>query len=313
MAKTKTVKVEVSKEDKIVTLSAALNTKPQVEAFSPAEKTFAVRAGWKGTLEFGGLTFPVGTYTAIKEDKVEFNTVHASCGTRLKQGAMRCEHCDTNVEKDEQSKGFQYEEDKFVFVTKEELEACEPASDKILEIVRFVKSNEIDPIYFGKTEFLGTAGDNKKSKADSQRGYALLLEGMLGTSTVALAKRSTRGREQWLILRPFNTTTSMKYSTIVASDLLFGNEVRAFDKTNDLPAANVQEAELAEQLIEAMTEEFNENAQSDGYNTNVRKLLDTKIYGNAAPVFEKKTTVEDTTDVMVALMNSVAKAKRKAA
>jgi DNA end-binding protein Ku len=257
MAKTKTVKVEVSKEDKIVTLSAALNTKPQVvvEAFSPAEKTFAVRVGWKGTLEFGGLTFPVGTYTAIKEGKVEFNTVHTSCGTRLKQGAMGfsvrrrqvrfsnqwCEHCDTNVEKDEQSR--------------EELEACEPANDKILEIVRFVKSNEIDPIYFGKTEFLGTEGENKKSKADSQRGYALLLEGMLGTSTVALAKRSTRGREQWLILRPFNTTT------IVASDLLFGYEVRAFDKTNDLPAANVQEAELAEQLIEAMTEEFNENAQ----------------------------------------------------
>ncbi len=283
-------------------INEALNPKVEVTA-TVATKKLATRSGWKGTLQIKGVRFAVATYTAKDDgDKVSFNQTHDACGCKLNQGDMKCAHCDTTVPKENIQKGYQYEDGKFVYVTGAELEACEPASDKLMEVTQFVKVGEIDPIYFDKTEFVGPAGENKKAQAASSAAYAMLRQAMVNTGTVAIVKRCARGREQYMALRPYGV------NQIVASDLLFAAEVRGFAKTENLAPANADLVALGESLIADMTKPFDENAQVDSYTVNVRALVNTKIYGQVAPVFVKVEVEADSDDLLAALKASLGKA-----
>jgi DNA end-binding protein Ku len=296
---------QAAKQSTVESTSAAINeilNPTAAPATTSNSKTLATRSTWKGTLHFGAVHFAVGTYKATDEEKISFNMVCPDCrDTQLNQGAMHCSKCNEDVEKSEAIYGYKNGEG-FVFVSDDERAACEPASDKVLEIVRFVKATEIDPIYFAKTEFVGPQGENKKSKVLAASGYAMLRAAMVNKDVVAIARRSTRGKEQYVVVRPFGN------NMLVASDLLFANEVRGFEKTADLAAAPEAAVKLAENLIDNMTETFNENAQSDSYMTNMRALLDSKIAKQEAPVFAKREEVADTDDLMAALQASLTKA-----
>jgi DNA end-binding protein Ku len=295
----------MTKQTQVESLSAAINEalNPQAEAPKASDKKIASRSTWKGTLHFGAVHFPIGTYKATDEEKISFNMVHNSdCHAQLNQGAMHCSVCECDVPKEDIVYGYK-SENGFVFVSDEERESCQPASDKVLEIVRFVKATEVDPIYFAKTEFVGPQGENKKSKVLAAAGYAMLRAAMVSKKVVAIARRSTRGREQYVVLRPFGV------NMIVAQDLLFAAEVRSFEKTADLAPANNDAVKLAENLIDNMTSTFDENAQSDSYMTNMRSLLDSKIAKGEVPTFTKREETPDTDDLMAALQASLTKGK----
>jgi len=287
--------VPATVENISVSINEVLNPKVSATASS---KTVATRSNWKGTLHFGAVHFAVGTYVATQEDKISFNMVHYDCQTQLNQGKMYCSHCDTDIPKENVVYGYKSDSG-FIFVSEEEREACQPASDKVLEIVRFVKANEIDPIYFSKTEFVGPAGENKKSKMLAESGYAMLRAAMVAKKVVAVARRATRGREQYVVLRPYGD------NMMVASDLLFATEVRAFEKTAGVAEANKEAVKLAGNLIDAMTSTFDENAQSDSYLTNMRALLDSKIAKAESPKFTKRVSEETGDDLMAALEASL--------
>lgn len=304
MAKAKAAKPETAKPsaaDLSAQIAGLLSPK-SAPAPTNKEKKIADRSGWKGTLQFGAVQFAIGTYKATEQDRVSFNQTHTICGSKLNQGSMKCKSCEKDVNKDEIQKGYEYDDGKFVYISDEELQACEPASDKLMEIVSFVKATEIDPIYFDKTEFVGPAGENKNSVAIAAAAYAMLRQAMVNKGMVAIAKRTQRGREQYVALRPYSA------NMIVASDLFFGIEVRNFEKTEKLAPAAPEAVALAEHLIENMTKTFDENAQSDVYTARVRVLLDTKIYGGEAPVFTTKPATAESDDLLTALKKSLSQA-----
>ncbi len=105
-----------------------------------------------------------------------------------------------------------------------------------------------------------------------------------------------------MALRPYGV------NQIVASDLLFAAEVRGFAKTENLAPANADLVALGESLIADMTKPFDENAQVDSYTVNVRALVNTKIYGQVAPVFVKVEVEADSDDLLAALKASLGKA-----
>jgi DNA end-binding protein Ku len=102
-------------------------------------------AVWKGSLSFGLLNIPIRLYPAARKQRIPLHQIHKVCHTRLKQ-PLYCPHCKRIVDRSEVIRGCEREDGKYVFVTDEELKKIPPPSSRTMQILAFVKPEEIDPI-----------------------------------------------------------------------------------------------------------------------------------------------------------------------
>src|SRR5947209_11761742 len=102
---------------------------------------------WKGHLTFGLISIPIRMFSAARTERISFNQLHKVCHTRLKQ-PLFCPTCDRIVERSEVQKGYEYEKDQYLLFSEEDFEKIEPDSARAMEILEFVKLEEIDPLLF---------------------------------------------------------------------------------------------------------------------------------------------------------------------
>jgi DNA end-binding protein Ku len=102
---------------------------------------------WKGYLTFGLLSVPIRLFAAARGERVSFNQLHKDCKSRIRQ-FQYCPVCDRRVEREEIVKGYEYEKDRYVLVDEEDLEKIAPQSAQTMEILEFVKLQEIPPLFF---------------------------------------------------------------------------------------------------------------------------------------------------------------------
>src|SRR6201987_812455 len=127
-----------------------------------------MRTIWNGSISFGLVNIPIGLALATQRNDVAFRTLHPECGTPIKQKRW-CPFHEREVEADELVKGWEVAKGQFVMVEDADLEAIERSSDsRTIDIGRFVKLEEVDPIFFDRTYFLVPA-----SAAAGRRPYAL--------------------------------------------------------------------------------------------------------------------------------------------
>lgn len=221
---------------------------------------------WKGYFSFGLISVPIRLYVAARESHISFHQIHAVCGTRIKQ-QLYCPHCERVVERSELAKGYPIEGGGNVQVTPEELRSLEAASSETMEIVQFVKLDEVDPLYFQTSYFTvaETAG---------QRAYALIFQGMEHLKLGAIANITLHQREQVVMLRPYD-------KGIVLHTLYYPAEVREVAEFGNQPQPNVQKAEveLAEQFMKQLTAEFDPSQFKDEYQSRVEALVEQKAAG----------------------------------
>src|SRR5712692_9371272 len=101
---------------------------------------------WKGHLTFGLLSLPVKLYSAARSETVGFNQLHKSDHSRVKQ-VLYCQAEDKPIQRTDIVKGYEYEKDKYVVVEDEEIKKVAPKTAKTMEVLEFVKSAEVDPIF----------------------------------------------------------------------------------------------------------------------------------------------------------------------
>src|SRR6266516_3510301 len=106
------------------------------------------------TISFGLVSIPIRVYVATHSEQLSFNMLHAPCGTRIKQ-QLYCPHHDKVVERSEIAKGYQFEKDRYVTFTDEELRALEAEANRAIDIHEFVPLAGVDPIYFEDAHYLG--------------------------------------------------------------------------------------------------------------------------------------------------------------
>src|SRR5687767_12144561 len=123
---------------------------------------------WKGYVTFGLISIPVRLFAAARSERISFNQIHEPCGSRIKQ-QIYCPTCERTVERSELVKGYEVEKDTYVVVEDEEIKKIAPQSQQTMEIVEFVKLDEIDPIFFD-TSYYATPEE------PGRRAYQLLLE-----------------------------------------------------------------------------------------------------------------------------------------
>ena len=212
------------------------------------------RAFASGQIAFGLVSIPVKLFSAAEaSERISFNMIHEECGSRIQQ-QLFCPKDERNVERSEVVKGYEFSKGQYVLFTEEELKALEEKSTQQIEIVEFLPSTEIDPIYFQKSNYMAPdrGGD---------RAYTLLAKALEQTGRWALAKYAARGKQYLVVLRPVG-------KGIVMHQLYYPNEIRSMDEI-DLGDQTVKDNELkmAIQLAEmSASDEFHpENYRDEAH------------------------------------------------
>src|SRR5215470_18912793 len=193
-----------------------------------------------GTISFGLVSIPVRLYTAASSGNIAFNQLHSVCGSRIKQQIF-CPKCNKTVDRAELTRGYEFAKDQYVRVSDDELKAMEGEASKIIDIAEFVPLEQVDPIYFEKTYYLGPDKGGEKP-------YRLLADAMAKMERVALAKYVMRGKESLVLIRP-------SQGGLMLHTLYFADEVRDFGEVGKGESATLKEGEmgLAERLIQELS------------------------------------------------------------
>jgi Ku protein len=253
------------------------------------------RAIWTGTISFGLVNVPVRMYSAIDEQDLRFHLVHEPDGGRI--GYQKICKAETEpVPDDEIVKAFEFDKDELVVLTDEDFAAAKTEGVKTIDISDFVPYQEIDPIYFERTYYLGP-------QDGSERVYALLREAMERTELAAIGKYVMRDRQHLGCLR-------VREGTITLEKMFFHDEIRP---AKDVAPGKVKvakaELDMATTLIEQFKGEFEPGKYEDTYREALCDLIRAKRKGEtitAAPVEQE----EEPTDLLSALRASVEAAKK---
>src|SRR6202049_2509741 len=214
---------------------------------------------WKGHLTFGLVSFPVRLYSAARSESISFNQLHKSDGSRVKQ-VLFCQAEDKPIPRSEIVKGYEYEKDRYVVIEDEEIKKVAPNTAKVMEILEFVKSDQVDPIYLEPSYYM--APDEAGEKP-----YALLFDALRKTGYAGIAKIAMHNREHIVVLRPGK-------SGVLMHTMYYGHEIRKVDEfRTDLNLVKEKELALATNLIEALAADFEPEKYKDDYRDTLLKLI----------------------------------------
>lgn len=246
-----------------------------------------------GMISFGLVAIPIKLYsTGESASTVRFNMVHSECGTRVKY-RFYCPTDDRMVERDELSKGYEFAKGQYVLFTDEELKVLQPEATNAIEITEFVPLEEVDPIFFEKSYFLGPGQGGDKP-------YQLLSKVMRETSRAALARYAARGKNYLVLLRPFE-------NGLIMQQLRHSDELRSFD---EVPVGDAKitkaELDLARQLVEqSASKTFDPTTYRDEVREQVVELIDKKVQGEEIVAPPEESPKAQVIDLMEALKASL--------
>ena len=248
---------------------------------------------WKGSISFGLVSVPIKLFPAARYSHISFHEVHRECGHRVQQ-QLYCPYDKKVVSRDEIVMGYEVDEDKMVIVDREELKKLQPASSSTMEILQFVKLSDVDPIYFETSYF-------SVPEEAGRRGYTLLQKTMEDMGVAALAQVTMHQRERTVILRPYQNGLTLH-------TLYYPNEIREVPSYGKNTATNLKKPELtlAEQFAKGLIAQFHPEKFHDEYQERVKKLIESKEKGTAAPKSEKIPRLAPVVDLMTALKQSIA-------
>jgi DNA end-binding protein Ku len=260
------------------------------------------RAIWSGSISFGLLNVPVRLYSAVSKQTVRFRELREGDGSRVKHKRV-AESDGKEVPYEKIVKGYEYAPDQYVVLSRDELSELEPQRSRAIEIQDFVDLDEIDPIYFEQPYYLGP-------DKGAERAYALLVQAMTDARKVAVARFVLRNKEHLAAIRPMGnvlTLTTMRFHDEVSSPQDLDGEV--FEEAKPKKPEK-RELEMATQLIESLTSDFDPDKYRDEYREELLDLLERKAEGKevvSAPSEEPKPTKAP--DLMAALEESLAAVK----
>jgi DNA end-binding protein Ku len=254
------------------------------------------RSLWTGSISFGLVSVPVRIYSAIEEHTLHFNFVHAPDGSRIGYEKV-CKAEDKPVPDDEIVKAFEYEKGEWVYMTDADFEAAAAENHRTIDIRAFVPFEEVDPIYFERTYYLGPA-------QDGERVYALLARAMADSGLAGVAKWVMRDRQNLGLLR-------IRDGLITLERMHFADEIRAAEEFAPKEAkVEKKELEMAARLIEQYQGEFRPEDYRDTYRDALCEIIEAKRKGKEIRV-EAEPEPEAPTDLMAALRASVEAARRE--
>jgi DNA end-binding protein Ku len=255
----------------------------------------ASRAIWKGNISFGEVQVPVKLHIAVKEERIQFHLLHRSDHVKLKR-QMVCALEGSPVPLEEQARGFQLEDEKYILVNPEELERAEPEESRTIEVHEFVAPARIDPIFLERVHYL--------EPDEPAKGYNALL-GALGEMKVA-------GICTWTMRkRSYIGALKANGKILCLNTLRYADEVIPV-KSLELPNAPLSEKELkvGEDLIRHLTGRFQPEKFENRHQKRLQDLIDRKARGEKIMILHprrlKPTAPDKLLQVLEASLKKVA-------
>lgn len=253
---------------------------------------------WKGSISFGLVHIPIKLFAATEEKDVKMRYLHEKCHSPIKY-EKSCPVCEMKIDTTDIVKGYEYESGRFVIVEQEEIDEISKDKNKNIEIIDFVQLEEIDPIYFNRSYYVGPNENGEKA-------YTLLKTAMEETGKIALAKITLRAKEHLAVIRVFK-------KGLVLETIYYPDEVRNADHVPGVPDAmelNAKEVNMAKQLVEQLTNPFEPEKYTDEYRNRLMEIIQGKITGDEIKI-AKEAPQTNIVHLMEALQASIDKTKPK--
>jgi DNA end-binding protein Ku len=251
------------------------------------------RSLWTGAITFGLVNVPVRLYSAVEEHKLHFHWVHAKDDSPIGYQKI-CKLEERPVPDDEVVKAFELEKGEFVYMDDEDFEAARAEGYKTIDITDFVPYEQIDPIYFAKTYFVGP-------QDGAEKVYSLLVRAMEDSQLAAIAKFVMRDRQNLGCLR-------VRDGVITLEQLYFADEIRPLDEIKPADGeVSQEELAMAKQLIANFAANWEPERYHDTYRDALCGIIKAKrsgkqVHAAAAP------HDEGSPDLLAALRASLAAA-----
>jgi DNA end-binding protein Ku len=252
----------------------------------------AGRALWKGFLKFAEISCPVALYSAAStSERVSFNTLNRKTGNRVKR-----EYVDIDtwkvVEREDQIKGYEVDDGRYVLFEPDELAAAVPPSDKTLRIQSYVPFTEIDDLYFDKPYYL-------LPDRLGEETFVLIRDAMRESKVGALAQAVLFRRLRTVLIRAHG-------DGLIATTLNFDYQVRSAQEAfADIPKLTIEGEmlDIAKHIVKSKTALFDPKTFDDRYDAALAELVKAKMEGRAVKV-KKQPKIEPSTNLMEALRMS---------
>jgi DNA end-binding protein Ku len=255
------------------------------------------RALWTGAVSFGLVNVPVRMYSAIAEHTLHFHYLHVKDDSRIGYEKV-CKKEEKPVPDDQIVKAFEYRKGEYVYMTDEDFEAAQQRDGaKTIDIRDFVPYDQIDPIYFQRTYYLGP-------QEGAEKVYLLLLRALETSGLAAIAKYVMRDRQNLGCLR-------VREGVVTLEQMYFADEIRPIDEIKPRKrAVDKHELEMASKLIEAYSRKFEPGKYKDTYRDALCEIIKAKRKGEEIHRPEEPEEPEGPPDLLAALRASVEAAGR---
>ncbi len=253
----------------------------------------AARPTWKGFLKVSLVTIPVRVYPATESSAtISFNQLHEECQTRIQQKKW-CPSCERELTSAEIVKGYEFEKGRWVVVSDEDIAKVKTESTKVINLLQFADSDEIDPMYVDKAYYLAP------DTAMASDAYAVMRDGMAGKA--GIGKVAIHGREYLVAVKPHK-------NGLVMYTLHHAAEIRTIDQIDELRdvrgKVSPAEAKLAQQVIESYQAPLDLKTYTDEYQASLRAIIDAKVAGEEV-VAPREEAAPKVIDLMEALRRSL--------
>ncbi len=254
---------------------------------------------WKGAVSFGLVNIPVSMYVATENKDLKFHYLHQECMAPVNYKKV-CSKCDKEIKPEELVKGYEFQKGSYILVSEEDLARIPQENTKTIDILDFVKLEQVDPIYFDKSYYLEPSPGGDKA-------YTLIVEAMRKTGKIAIAKIIIRSKQSLAALR-------VKDEHLVMETIFYPDEIRSpasLGKGVGVEKLHENEIKMAVDLIENLSIDFDPARYADDYRQALWEMIEAKIAGQefVSPILEPQGG--KVVDLMEALQASVKLAQSK--
>lgn len=248
----------------------------------------------KSLISFGMVAIPISMYTATQDNDIRFNQLHKEDNSRIRY-KKTCAHCGKEIKAEDIVKGYEYEKEKYVVVTEEEIEKVKTEKEKSIQILHFAQLNQISPVYYDKTYQV-------TPEKGGEKAFELLRLALMEEQKVAIGKTVWGTKDTLMAIIP-------REDGMLISMMFYADDVKELQKQYNRPEVSEEEMNMAKLLINSMDTPFDPSQYKDEYQEKLRELIHSKISGEEIVASEIDSGGK-VVDLMEALKASVEKAKK---
>src|SRR6185503_18651996 len=225
-----------------------------------------MRAMWKGNISFALVSIPISLFSATRRNELSFHYLHKKDMSPVSYKRF-CDSENTEVPWEEITRGFEYEKGQYIEITDEDLDKADVELTKTIQIQEFVQGDEIDPVYFDKPYYL-------EPQKGGERAYALMRDALAQSNKVGIAKVVMKSREHLAAVKSVGNLLTLQ-------TMRFAHEIVDSGSLNLPSKAEIskKEMDLANTLIDSMSDTFDPNRYKDDYYEKVMSVIQMKLAG----------------------------------